>query len=375
MKSLKRLLIISTVAISFIGVNESSASARNNKCVKVNTFKTAAKVKYECKRLARGLRWVKVQTKVVPTTPAEVIISIPTDWSNIEKYAENVPYASWKASVSAITNGIPQMPTLNIINGPNALIAYPTPEVKINLTSRLFSSAKQPSRITIMHFGFDDIEWANSQWLAQFNGQDLSVPKEMFNMCETRTTCWGGTTRSVGDGSSWSALATMKDNLSEPRLVTGINYAHSYAHAIQYAALSGIPAQRLPRWLLEGVATYSQAAVLGMTSFDAYKSERTREVNSFKNSVEWLESFLAPTGSDWSHWNKYTGNDSWRIYDVGFMATEALVALRGPNTVMSLYTKVGSGQTFDQAFNELYGISWAEAHKIIARVISLQINK
>jgi len=375
MKSLKRLLIISTVAISFIGVNESPASARNNKCVKVNTFKTAVKVKYECKRLTTGLRWVKVQTKVVPTTPAEVIISIPTDWSNIEKYAENVPYASWKASVSAITNGIPQMPTLNITNGPNALIAYPTPEVKINLTSRLFSSAKQPSRITIMHFGFDDIEWANSQWLAQFNGQDLSVPKEMFNMCETRTTCWGGTTRSVGDGSAWSALATMKDNLSEPRLVTGINYAHSYVHAIQFETLSGKPMQNLPRWLAEGLATYSQAAVLGMTSFDAYKSERTREVNSFKNSVEWLESFLAPTGSDWYHWNKYTGNDSWRIYDVGFMATEALVALRGPNTVMSLYTKVGSGQTFDQAFNELYGISWAEAHKIIARVISLQINK
>lgn len=375
MKSLKRLLIISTVAISFIGVNESSASARNNKCVKVGTFKTAAKVKYQCKRLTTGLRWVKVQTKAVPTTPAEVIISIPTDWSNIEKYAENIPYASWKASVSAITNGIPQMPTLNIINGPNAFITYQSPEIEISLTSRLFSSAKQPLHLTIMRFGYADIEWAASQWLSQFNGQDDSVGSEIRSGCSTPTTCWGGVARNTKDGRAWISLATMKENTSSSRHISGALEAHEYTHTIQHELLSGTPTQRLPRWLLEGMASYSQAAVEGVASFDLYKAERTKEVNDLRNSVEWLESFLAPTGSDWSHWNKYTGNDSWRIYDVGFMATEALVALRGPNTVMSLYTRVGSGQTFDQAFNELYGISWAEAHKIIARVISLQINK
>lgn len=375
MKSLKRLLIISTVAISFIGVNENPASARNNKCVKVGTFKTAAKVKYECKRLTTGLRWVKVQTKVVPTTPAEVIISIPTDWSNIEKYAENVPYASWKASVSAITTGMPQMPTLNIIDGPNAFITYQTPEIEIGLTSRLFSSAKQPSHLTIMRFGYDDVEWAASQWLSQFNGQDNSVSTEIRSGCKAPVTCWGGVARNTNDGRAWISLATMKQNASSSRHITGALEAHEYTHAIQHAALSGAPSHKLPRWLLEGMASYSQAAVEGISSFDLYKSERTREIGGLNESVEWLESFLAPTGSDWSHWNKYTGNDSWRIYDVGFMATEALVALRGPNTVMSLYTKVGSGQTFDQAFNELYGISWAEAHKIIARVISLQINK
>lgn len=375
MKSLKRLLIISTVAVSFIGINESSVLARNNKCVKVGTFKTTAQVKYECKKLTTGLRWTKVQTKVVPTVPAEIIISIPTDWSNIEKYAENIPYASWKASVSAITNGIPQMPNLNIINGSNAVVTYQSPEIEIGLTSRLFSSAKKPTHLTIMRFGYGDIEWATSQWLSQFNGQDNSVAMEIRNACFTPTTCWGGLARNTKDGKAWISLATMRENTSSSRHITGAIEAHEYTHSIQYESLSGTPIQNLPRWLLEGMATYTQAAVEGATNFDTYKAERTREVNGLKNSVEWLESFLAPTGNDWSHWNKYTGNDSWRIYDVGFMATEALVALKGPNTVMSLYAKVGSGQTFDQAFNELYGISWVEAHKIIARVISLQINK
>ena len=380
MKSLKRLLIISTVAISFIGVNESFASAKNNKCVKVNTFKTAAKVKYECKRLTTGLRWVMVQTKVVPTipviptTPTEIIVLVPTDWSNMEKYSENIPYASWKASVDAITNGIPHMLTLNIIDGPNAFITYQTPEIEISLTSRLFSSAKQPSHLTIMRYGYADVDWASLQWTGKFSGQGIEVVSEIKSGCSTPTTCWGGVTRNTKDGRAWISLATMKENTSNSRHVTGAFEAHEYTHTIQHAALSGVPSNKLPRWLLEGMASYSQAAVEGATSFDAYKAERTREIGGLKNSVEWLESFLAPTGSDWSHWNKYTNNDSWRIYDVGFMATEALVALKGPNTVMSLYTKVGNGQTFDQAFNELYGISWTEAHKIIARVIYSQIQ-
>jgi len=378
MKSLKRLLIISTVAVSFIGINESSVLARNNKCVKVGTFKTTAQVKYECKRLTTGLRWIKVQTEVVPTVPAEIIISIPTDWSNIEKYAENIPYASWKASVSAITNGIPQMPKLNIINGSNAVVTNASPETAINLASRLFSAAAQPTQLTIMRFGYEDTEWARAQWVAKFGGQDDSVPSEVQSSCATPTTCWGGTARITSNDEAWILLATMKANTSSSGHVTGALEAHEYVHTIQAKPFSGVKGRtfnHLPRWLLEGMAAWSQAAVLGVTSFDAYKAERTREVSNFKNSVAWLEAFLAPTGTNWAHWNSYTGNDSWRIYDVGFLATEALVALKGPNTVMSLYAKVGSGQTFDQAFNELYGISWVEAHKIIARVISLQINK
>ena len=169
----------------------------------------------------------------------------------------------------------------------------------------------------------------------------------------------------------------MTANTSSSRHVTGAIEAHEFVHTIQigpFAGVTGRTFNHLPRWLLEGMASYSQAAVLGATSFDAYKAERTREVSGFKNSVAWLETFLAPTGSDWSHWNKYTGSDSWRIYDVGFLATEVLVALKGPATAMQLYSNVAGGQTFDAAFASLYGISWAEAYKKIARTIALQIG-
>ena len=41
---------------------------------------------------------------------------------------------------------------------------------------------------------------------------------------------------------------------------------------------------------------------------------------------------------------------------------------------MQLYSNVAGGQTFDAAFASLYGISWAEAYKKIARTIALQIG-
>ncbi len=69
-----------------------------------------------------------------------------------------------------------------------------------------------------------------------------------------------------------------------------------------------------------------------------------------------------------------TRDDSWRIYDVGFLATEVLVALKGPGTVMKLYSNVASGQSFDAAFAELYGILWGEAYKKIARTIAIEVG-
>jgi hypothetical protein len=41
---------------------------------------------------------------------------------------------------------------------------------------------------------------------------------------------------------------------------------------------------------------------------------------------------------------------------------------------MQLYRDVAAGQTFNDAFAALYGISWAEAYKVIARVIAIQVG-
>lgn len=374
LKSRSFLLALSLVVV--LNGTVVGASSAGSRCSKVGVIKRSKSLTLVCQRSGTKLVWTR-QIATSTTTTTVALPTTPTGWSDVEKYASGISYAAWKASSAAIAAGTSRVPSPQILNGSNSVITNASPETAISLASRLFSAAAQPTQLTIMRFGYEDTEWAQAQWVAKFGGQDSSVASEVQSGCATPTTCWGGVARITSSGEAWISLATMKANTSSSRHVTGALEAHEFVHTIQAKPFSGITGRTfnyLPRWLLEGMASWSQAAVLGATSFDAYKAERTREVSGFKNSVAWLEVFLAPTGTDWTHWNSYTGGDSWRIYDVGFLATEVLVALKGPAAVMQLYSNVASGQTFDDAFVSLYGVSWSDAYKKIARAIAIEVG-
>lgn len=390
LKSRSFLLALSLVVV--LNGTVVDASTAGSRCSKVGVIKRSKSLTLVCQRSGSKLVWARqfattTATTSTTSTPSSTVVSTttttvalpttPTGWSDVEKYASGISYAAWKASSAAIAAGTSRVPSPQILNGSNAVITNASPETAISLASRLFSSAAQPTQLTIMRFGYEDTDWARSQWVAKFGGQDNSVASEVQSGCATPTTCWGGVARITSSGEAWISLATMKANTSSSRHVTGALEAHEFVHTIQAKPFSGITGRTfnyLPRWLLEGMASWSQAAVLGATSFDSYKAERTREVSGFKNSVAWLEAFLAPTGTDWSHWNSYTGSDSWRIYDVGFLATEVLVALNGPAAVMQLYANVASGQSFDAAFASVYGVSWSDAYKKISRAIAIEVG-
>jgi len=379
--TIRKFFVSCSILVSFaIGASSTpvQASVASSKCSKVGATKRVKTVSFVCARSGKRTIWVKQTKTQIPANTSTTPVT-PTGWSDLEKYASAIPFASWRASSAAIAAGTLKAPATQILNGPNAVITNASPETAINLASRLFSNAPQPSQMTLLRYGFGDVQWAQSQWTAAFSGQDSSVPNEIQNTCSSTSTCWGGVARTSSSGSGWIALASMQANAnsSDSRHVTGALEAHEYVHLIQSApflGVSGRSTSHLPRWLAEGMATYAQAAVLGVTSYDAYSAERRKETNGFKYGAAWLEAFLAPTGTDWSHWNSYGGNDSWRIYDAGFLVTEVLVALKGPGTAMQLYRDVAAGQTFSDAFAALYGISWADAHKTIARAIATQVG-
>ena len=75
-----------------------------------------------------------------------------------------------------------------------------------------------------------------------------------------------------------------------------------------------------------------------------------------------------------SGWDKWNGNEyhQWAIYDVGALASEVMVSIGGPDKFLDLYKVTGSGKSFAQAFESIYGISWRDGVKIIANAIVAQ---
>ena len=53
------------------------------------------------------------------------------------------------------------------------------------------------------------------------------------------------------------------------------------------------------------------------------------------------------------------------------MTVEVLSAIGGTESSMKIYDLAGAGQSFDQAFNNVYGISWNDAKPILAEVVAL----
>ena len=59
-------------------------------------------------------------------------------------------------------------------------------------------------------------------------------------------------------------------------------------------------------------------------------------------------------------------------YGLGWLAIEALTAIAGPQSTMALVTMMGRGQTYPQAFESVYGISWAKASPILGKLAAME---
>jgi hypothetical protein len=66
-------------------------------------------------------------------------------------------------------------------------------------------------------------------------------------------------------------------------------------------------------------------------------------------------------------------NPDWQLgYNIGFAATEVLVAIGGPQATMALLAKGASGLTWSQSFEAVYGISWKSAAEVIGKVLAAE---
>ena len=304
----------------------------------------------------------------------------PTDWKDVVQNADGIAYWAWKKSAEKIELSSSKLGVVEILMGPNVVINNPVPLVALNLVSRLSANYEEPKKIVMTYAGEKDIEWGQKQvdefCVERSCGYD--VGGEAKKACNIPVTpCWGGfALRNNRTNIPLIYMTASEWGKTDPGHTSGTLEAHEYFHTIQDLLLARNSLDAVPRWFTEGSATWVQRATVFYGDFDKYKDQRNSDNNDSlsrnKRTAAWLEKFLDPDYT--TGWDKWNGNeyDSWAIYDVGSLATEVMVAIGGPNKFFDLFKITGSGKSFAQAFESVYGISWREGAKIIANAIVAQ---
>ena len=390
-----------------------SATIAGTKCTKIGATKTVSNIKYTCVKQGSKFIWNKGVTivpvvKPTPTprpsqmatptpsptssptqeqnsnpkpsptptvTPFE-IPSQPTSFSNLLQNISGIPYSAWVKSHDKILKSQSVLGKTNILIGPNTRPDNSDPLVAMNLVSRLFSEYTQPKEVQLMYASDLDIDWGQNQINSFCGATDCgyNTGGEAKKACNIPVTpCWGAfAARNQKTGIPLMYQTASDWGKTDLNHIQGTLEAHEYFHTVQDIAVQQAGNGRMPRWLVEGSASWVQPAAVFYKDYDFYMSERNRVAGYIlkqKYSASFLEDYLNPsTGLDWSSWDKY--QDNFGFYDIGLLATEVMASVGGPNSVLALFKRVGDGQTFQEAFQSEFGISWNQGVKIIAEVIS-----
>jgi hypothetical protein len=157
------------------------------------------------------------------------------------------------------------------------------------------------------------------------------------------------------------------DATGKIRFYSGMLEAHEYFHALQRIPIMGKSQVWPHAWFREGSAEWVQNVAIHYQDFNSYKEYLRLDCayecqkRSETDIVEFLqtakENYLPPKFPQWLN------------YSLGAYIIEALVALKGPDTLIEMYAQMGNRITFDQAFKNTYGSEWDTAIPILAKAV------
>ena len=133
----------------------------------------------------------------------------------------------------------------------------------------------------------------------------------------------------------------------------------------------------MPRWLVEGSASFVEMASVYSNDFTKYLGAKGSLLTQLQYQKSFREEDLikfldAPSlGTNWSSWDSYPQQ---RVYDIGMLVSEIMVAVAGPESLLEQFKLVASGLSYKQAFEKVFSVSWEEGVKLIAKAISRETS-
>ena len=387
-------------------------------CTKIGATSTSAGKKYTCVKSGKKLVWNKGVANSVPKptasptatptpvasptpsstptvlpspTPTPTVIPfippyIPKTFQELENNLSGIIYGAWLNTVEQMKSGKSQLGNVQIFSAPGTEEGHPSALIPFGLTAQLFSKFPQPKNVYVIEMGYGDDKWAQEIFSRYADITYGNVKTAMTEICPTPE-CGGGQAHRTRnwDGIVTIGIAPKKQSAeNSTRIGTGMVYAHEYLHTVQFV----VAKERWwypPNWLQEGSAEWFSIVIAHKDDYQAYTKFRESSLGEqyrFPNNFDaaWVEKFLNPytvisekEEAGAGYYNKIYPR--WYPYAFGMMATEMLTVIKGPDAMLNMYTSIGKGASFPEAFKTEFGISWAEAVPYLSRAIAAELKQ
>jgi len=317
-------------------------------------------------------------------------------FANAANRVSEIPTVSWQR-IQVIIDASPEVKVpFQILVGPNTTTVTKTLEEKLlSRQFKLWNGFQQSKYLTVIAHNFADMNWAATafdkvvkerSYPVGYDDPNAGVRRAKQNCDISSKECAAGNAGQTPGTNEAIALLGVNTGVWDPASMVG----HEYTHTLTSAQFNGTAAvntqyyqQRFtPCWLNEG---FSNASGLGAGYSNLQDYLRVRDYNvarysqlpsNFKDfTAAGLKDYLYSQVSNPNEPNScYSGLGAVYLlgYSIGYAATEALFAIGGPQSVLALFSRGAMGDSFSQAFKNVYGISWDEGSTILGKILAAE---
>jgi hypothetical protein len=344
----------------------------------VPVVKTTNKITVPIKVETKTAIAVKVETPVVSVPVAAVEIKTITSFSDLLSNSDSVPHLAWKNASEGMSDTAKTV-SVQVIHGPNTTLPNNKAELSVTNTYKIFNGFKLPDNVLFIYYSYADIKWAQEQFFKytrQSNGSEAS------RMCATESRCWGAQAELGRQNQGVVQIAVMPALVSDDNHLSGMLEAHELMHTVQSFQFVGTAKEPnsycctkayMPWWMVEGLSEYSKNIAINYLSFDQYLAARKQILSDLRNINDygWVYAYIS--SSNVSEWSKPV-NEA-RMYDIGFLVTEAIAAIYGPKANLRLFERVANGLTFEEAFYNEFSQQYSTVQPVLAEYITKSLTK
>jgi hypothetical protein len=420
---------------SFLSSASAATPKVGSACTKVGAFYDTPNARYVCNQEGSKKVWRlwSPDTAAKPATSsgkkvnfkARIPITLPVaqstnpadiTFANILDRIPDISKTAWQKVQDVIAANPAPAPITNAVHvGPNTKIdvvgGIPRIQEILLRNQKLFSGFTQNSTFGMLMYNAQDEPWAEKDWektakaKKYFAGEIKSEKIRIAGNCQASSApgvfsgppvdCRGANSTAIANSDDANFTFGQGGNgaADDPYVTTGGIVGHEYTHAVQAAQWIKHPASYCtektqtsacsrswssnwgfsPCWIFEGLPN-SVGPMVASETYPLYQDFRTNLPYRGPTTItDYTEASLKKYLYNQSNTTCYRDGNLYDLgYSVGALATEALVAIAGPQATMALYSLGAQGQDFATAFKNVYGISWSDGSTILSKVLAAQ---